>query len=443
MSQPVPASPATPSHPVTRREVLGWCFYDVADSAYTTVIVTVLFSVYFGTVVVGDTGRADLLWGLASSISELVVALIAPVLGAMADFSGSRKKALAACATTVAVFTAALWFVQPGMVVLGLALYILANVGFAGGGVFIDSFLPGLSTTANAGRISGLKWAMGYAGGLLALTLCLPLASSIRANPSPEDLDRARLIPLVVAGWYALAVLPTFFFVRDRSTPQILPPGQRLVTVGFRRLGETFRQVRRYRELVKLLIAFLIYNDGIVTVIAFSARYAKETIGFETGDIVKLFIVMNVIALLGALSFGWLADRIGQKRTILISLGLWLASTSLAYVVETKQGFFVVATLAGLGMGSCQSVTRSLVALFTPKDRAAEFFGFLGIAGRALAFLGPLLFGFLSHTTGSQRPAILAIGAFFLVGALVLLTVDEAKGKAAARGEDPSPVPAA
>ncbi|MCC6234451.1 MAG: MFS transporter [Verrucomicrobiales bacterium] len=418
--------------PVTRREIFGWCFYDVADSAFTTVIVTVLFSLYFGTVVVGDTGRADFLWGLAASISEVAVALAAPVLGAVADFSGSRKKFLGVCAATVALFTASLWFVGPGMTTLALVLYIIANIGFAGGGVFIDSFLPGISNETNAGRISGMKWAMGYGGGLCALWLCLPLAGGIREGAGADELARARLIPLIVAAWYAVAVLPTFLFVRERSVKRVLPPGTGMLAVGFKQLSHTFRHVRRYRELVKLLVAFLIYNDGIVTVITFAARYAKETIGFETPDIVKLFIVMNVIALAGALGFGWLADRIGQKRTILISLGIWVAATTLAYFSRTKESFFVVATLAGIGMGSCQSVTRSLVALFTPKANAAEFFGFLGIAGKALAFLGPLVFGVLSQQMGSQRPAILSLGVFFVLGAMVLMTVDEKRGKAQA-----------
>lgn len=418
--------------PVTRREILGWCFYDVADSAFTTVIVTVLFSLYFGTIVVGEPGRADFLWGLAASISEIVVALVAPILGAIADYSGSRKRFLAVCAATVTLFTASLWFAGPGMTAVALVLYVLANVGFAGGGVFIDSFLPGISTTANAGRISGLKWAMGYGGGLLALALCLPLAHNIHSGATSEEVDRARLIPLIIAGWYAVAVIPTFAFLRERSIKRTLPAGASYWSIGFRQLGQTFRHFRRYRELMKLLIAFLIYNDGIVTVIAFAARYATVTIGFETADIVKLFIVMNVIALLGALGFGWLADKIGQKRAILISLAIWISATTLAYFSHTKGTFFIVATLAGIGMGSCQSVTRSLVALFTPKENAAEFFGFLGIAGKALAFLGPLVFGFLSQSTGSQRPAILAIGLFFIVGAMVLWTVDEKRGKEAA-----------
>lgn len=427
------APPPAPAHaaPVTRREVFGWCMYDVADSAFTTIIVTVLYALYFKKIVVGNDQQGDFLWGLAASISEIAVALLAPILGAIADFSGSRKKFLGVCALAIIFFTAALYFVGPGMTTLGLVLYIIANVGFTGGGVFIDSFLPGISTNENAGRISGLKWALGYFGGLLALVICLPLASAIKANPGPEELARARMVPLVVAGFYAVAVIPTFLFLKERSVPRALPPGGNYLTTGFKQLKRTFGQMKRYEDLFTLLIAFLIYNDGIVTVITFAASYAEQTIEFTAREITVMFIMMNVIALGGALSFGWLADRIGQKRAIFLSLALWIAAVVLAYFSRSKSSFYVVAALAGVGIGSCQSVTRSLVALFTPKANAAEFAGFLGFAGKAVAFLGPITFGTLSRQTGSQRPAILAVGLFFVAGAIVLCFVNEERGKLA------------
>jgi MFS transporter, UMF1 family len=423
---------AAPQAPVTKREIFGWCMYDVADSAFTTVIVTSLFALYFGTVVVGDVGRADYLWAWGASISEVIVAVSAPILGAIADFSGSRKKFLGVCALTIIFFTAALWFVGPGMVALGLGLYIIANVGFAGGGVFIDSFLPGISNESNAGRLSGLKWAMGYASGLACLFLCKPLAYYIKPNPTPFELSRAQLIPVVVAIYYAVAVIPTFIFLRDRSVRQQLPPNENYLTVGFRQLKRTLGHIRQYQDLFRLLIAFLIYNDGIVTVIYFAARYAKETVGFEPTEIVNLLIINNVVAALGAFSFGFIADRIGQKRTIYLTLIIWIAAVTIAYFSYTKSMFYVASVLVGIGIGSSQSVTRSLLALFTPKENASEFFGFLGIAGKALAFLGPIIFGTISRTTGSQRPAILSIGAFFVVGMIMLSSVNEARGKAAA-----------
>lgn len=427
--------------PVTKKEVFGWCMYDAADSAFTTVIVTALYAPYFSKIVVGDPPspdvlwglKGDFLWGIAASISEIIVALVAPILGAIADFSGSRKKFLAACAIIIVFFTASLYFVGPGMAVVGLVLYIIANVGFAGGGVFIDSFLPGISDESNAGRISGIKWAIGYTSGLIAVALCLPLSKNIVADPTPEQLSLARLIPVVVAAYYAVMVIPTFVFLRDRSTPRTLPPGQSYLTMGFRQLKQTLRHIRRYKELFKLLIAFLIYNDGIVTVIYFAALYATETIGFTAEEVAVMFIAMNVIAAAGAISFGWVADRIGQKRTIFISLTIWIAAVVLAYFSYSKGSFYLVATLAGVGMGSAQSVTRSLLALFTPKENAAEFFGFLGVAGKALAFLGPIIFGTVSQVTGSQRPAILSVGLFFVIGMIVLWFVDEKRGKEASK----------
>lgn len=433
----MPAETIAPTQPpITKKEILGWCMYDVADSAFTTVIVTALFAPYYAKIVVQDPGRADFLWGLAASISEVFVAILAPILGAIADFSGSRKKFLGICATTIILFTASLWFVGPGAVTLGLTLYIIANIGFAGGGVFIDSFLPGISNEQNVGKISGMKWAFGYTSGLICMVLIsivFGLADNIVSNPSAEQLSKARLIPVVVAVYYAIAVIPTFLFLRERSVPQQLPPGETYLTVGFKQLFHTLKNIGRYRELVKLLIAFLVYNDGVVTVIYFAALFATTTIGFTGEDIAMLFILMNVVAAIGAFSFGWIADRIGQKNTIYISLVIWIIAVVIAYLSYTKTTFYIAAVFVALGMGATQSVTRSLLALFTPKENAAEFFGFLGIAGKALAFLGPLVFGAISSATGSQRPAILSIGVFFVVGIILLSFVNEKAGKEAAK----------
>lgn len=420
--------------PVTKREILGWCMYDAADSAFTTIIVTVLFAPYFSLVVVGDSGKADLLWGQAAAISELFVALLAPVLGAIADFSGYRKHFLAICAVIIVVFTASLWTVTPGAVALGFWLYVIANTGFAGGGVFIDSFLPGISNESNVGKISGIKWTLGYLSGMISLLICFPLANNnIVANPSANQLSLARLIPVVVAVYYLVMVIPTFLFLKDRSQKRPLPIGKSYLTIGFHQVSQTLRHVRHYRELFKLLVAFLVYNDGVVTVIYFAALYATVTMGFTTGELTIMFFLLNIVAAFGAFSSGVLADQIGQKKTIFISLTVWILAVILAYFAHSKNAFYLVVTLSGLGLGSCQSVSRSLMSLFTPRENSAEFFGFLGIAGKALAFVGPLLFGLISSSTGSQRPAILAIGLFFVIGMILLAFVDEEKGKLAAR----------
>lgn len=406
--------------------------YDVADSAFTTVIITAFYANFFKDVVVGDKTQGTFLWGIALSSSEIIVAVTAPILGAIADFAGYRKKFLAVCAAMIVFFTGALWFAGPGMTMVAMVLFIAANLGFAAGGTFIDSFLPGISNESNAGRISGYKWALGYLGGLSCVALCTPFANGIKQNPTAAELSGARMIPLIVAIWYAVAVIPAFMFLRERSSPQPLPPGDNYLTVGFRQLKRTFGHIRHYGDLFKLLIAFLVYNDGVVTVIGFAAIYAVDTINFTQGEIAFMFIILNVVAAAGAFTAGRVADWIGQKRTIFISLAIWIVAVMIAWYAKDKSTFWVAATMVGIGMGSTQSVTRSLLALFTPKQNASEFFGFLGIAGRALAFLGPLVFGALTKATGSQRPAILAIAAFFIVGAFLLSFVNERKGKEAA-----------
>jgi UMF1 family MFS transporter len=413
---------------VRRREIFGWALYDVADSAFTTVIITTFYSLYFRDIVVGDEGRATMYWGRANAVTAVIVAALAPVLGAIADYAGCRKRFLAGFAALLFVFTALLGTTGPGTLWPALVFFVLANVGFAGGGVFIDSFLPGLSTESNAGRISGLKWAMGYAGGLSVVLLCLGLSRNIRPGATAEEVALARWIPVVVAGWYAVMVIPVFVLLRERGVARRLPPGENYLTVGFRQLGRTFGHLRRYRDLAILFAAFVAYNEGISTVIQFASLFAKDTVGFTPPEIGRMFILMNVIALVGALSFGWLADRIGQKRAIFLSLAIWVGSTTVAYFSHSKSMFYVSAALAGIGMGSCQSVTRSLVALFSPKENAAEFYGFLGIAGKALAFVGPLVFGEISAAAGSQRPAILSLAFFFVVGAVILSFVDERRG---------------
>ena len=406
--------------------------YDVADSAFTTVMVTAFYGLYFSKVIVGDQSRGDLLWGNAAMVSELVMAVLAPILGAIADYSGSRKKFLAVCASTIVIFTGALYFAGPGTVWLGFTLFVIANIGFAGGGVFIDSFLPGISDESNAGRISGRKWAMGYVSGLVATVICLPLSKNIVSDPTSEQLSMARLIPVVVAVYYAITVIPTFLFLEERGVKRKLPPGENYLSVGFKQLKVTLGHIRLYRDLFTLIIAFLIYNDGVSTVIYFAAQFASGTLKFTPDEFGYLLVALNVVAALGALAFGKLADKIGQKRTIFISLTIWIIAVTGAYFTETKQSFWLVAGLVGIGLGSCQSVTRSLVSLFTPKENAAEFFGFLGVAGKASAFLGPGIFGYLSYITGSQRPAILSVGAFFIIGMIILSFVNEARGKQAA-----------
>jgi UMF1 family MFS transporter len=403
--------------------------YDFADSAFTTVIVTTFYVLYFKNVVVGDPGLGDWYWGLANSLSAILVALIAPVLGAMADFTAGKRLFLRGCGLLIVTFTAALALVGPGDVLLGTVLFMLANIGFAGGVIFIDAFLPELSTPERVGRLSGARWATGYVGGMLCLGAIMPLASG---GFSADNLASARLVFPVVALWYAVFSLPAFLLMRERGTGGRLPAGENLLTLGFRRLGRTFLHIRQYRQLFKFLLAFWLFNDAIVTIIIFASAFASDTLNFTVTENLLLIFCVNLPAALGALVFGSLVDRIGPKRTVMITLVLWLGVIVATLFTTQKSTFFVVACLAGVGLGSCQSASRSLLAMFTPTERAAEFFGFLGLAGKASSILGPLVFGWVSLQTGNQRLAVVTVGLFFLAGLILLSTVNEAEGIAAA-----------
>jgi UMF1 family MFS transporter len=365
-----------------------------------------------------------------------VVALLAPVLGARADISGSKRLFLRGFGLIIIVFTASLALVGPGDVVAGIVIFMLANIGFAGGVIFIDAFLPELAAPGRTGRLSGARWATGYVGGMLCLALIMPLASG---GFAPGNLTAARSVFPVVALWYAVFSLPAFLILRDRGNKVTLPAGQSVVMLGFRRLGTTFRSIRRYRELFKFLLAFWLYNDAIVTIIIFAAAFASDTLNFTVAENMLLILCVNLPAAAGSLAFGALLDRLGAKRTVMLTLLLWLGVIVATLLTTSKATFFGVAALAGIGLGSCQSSSRALLAQFTPANRAGEFFSFLGVAGKVSAIMGPLVFGWVSMQTGSQRLAVLAVGFFFLAGLAVLATVDEKAGLAAANDPGPGP----
>ncbi len=423
------------ANPAPRREVLAWAFYDFANSSFTTVIVTAVYVLYFKHVVVPNGAeKGDFLWGLAISIAMLFVALSSPVLGAVADYSGAKKKFLIAYALACIVFTAALYFVGPGQVFLGMLFFIIANIGFAGGNVFYNAFLPEIASRGNMGRVSGLGWAVGYVGGMLCLAVVMPFAAKLKEGAAGADW--AKLAFPITALFFLLAALPTFLILKERAKPQPLPPGQSYLGVGWGRMLGTLREIRRFKELAKFLLIFFVYNDAVTTIIAFTSSFADQTLHFTPKEVLTLLIVVNLAAAPGAFAFGWVADRIGSKRTILITLVMWTAVACGGALTQTKAQFWGVALLAGAAIGAVQSVSRTLVGLFSPPGRSGEFFGFQAVCGKFSAVLGPLLFGVVSSTAG-QRPAVAMLGGVFVVSFFALWRlVDEQAGIAAAKGED-------
>jgi len=412
----MPAPEASPH----RLRVFAWTLFDFGNTAFSVIVVTVIYSRYFTTHV---SGGQRWLWGLAVSLSMLCAAVLSPPLGAAADYSHNRKRFLFFFTLVCIVCTALLFFVQEGMIFLGIILFILANIGFEGGLVFYDAFLPGITVKSSYGRISGYGFAMGYLGALavlLIVNLILPESSN------PDYLYFVRLSYIIAAGFFLFFSLPLFFVVPEHQYSK--GKHDHYFIVGFQQAKKTFRSLfitREYPNIARFLIAFFIYNDGILTVIAFAAIFAEQILHMTDEDIIIFFAIVQTSAVLGSLIFGFITDKIGPRKTILITLAIWIAISIGAYFVDSITIFYIVALGAGVAIGSSQSASRSFMALLTPKEREAEFFGFYdGLCGKASAVVGPLIYGIISDLT-NERFAALAISLFFIAGLIILRKVEE------------------
>jgi UMF1 family MFS transporter len=435
----VPPIVSVPSPtPVTRRERVAWCFYDFANSGYTTVILTAIFNAYFVGVVAKDldqfhAGSATLYWTLGMAAANAIVLFSAPVLGAIADYSASKKKFLTASTFGCVTFTALLSLVGPGDVGLGLLLVIMATVMFAAGENFIASFLPELATPETMGRLSSYGWTIGYLGGLLTLGACIIYIQSMEASGATAA-DYVPGTNLIVAVIFALAALPTLLLLKERARPNRQLSFTGYVRTGFARVSETLHHARHYKDLFRFLGALTIYYCGINTVVVLAAVYAQEVMGFTTRDTLILILIVNVTAAIGAFSLGQLQDRIGSKASIALALCIWIVAIILAYAAQTGTTFWLAANLIGVALGASQSAGRAMVGEFSPPSRSGEFFGLWGLAGKLAAIIGPLTYGAVNFLfSGNHRLAILSTLLFFIIGLFVLMTVNERRGKAAAK----------
>jgi MFS transporter, UMF1 family len=406
-------------------EILSWCMFDFANSSFTTIVITIVFSVYFVQIAAMGSRSGDFLWSLGNFISQGFVLITAPLFGAIADYSASKKKFLFLSYSICIIFTALLYFVTPGAALLGLILFVIGNFAYSSGENLIASFLPEIAKPEDMGKISGFGWSLGYMGGLLALVCCLPF---LKGGFVLQNEHNLRITNLVVAGFFLLAGIPTFLFVRERKKSSDLPPGKSYFGVGIQRIRETFHNLKNFSELSKFLIVFGIYNCGVTTVIYFASIYAVNTIKLTANELIVFFLITQVSSSIGAFLFGLIQDKIGAKRTIYMTLTIWLVVIVGAFLSTGRTTFFIIGNLAGLGLGSSQSAARALVGRFSPIEKSGEFFGFWGLFWKGSSAVGPLVFGTLSSVTGSQRIAILATGLFFLVGMVGLTFVDERKG---------------
>ncbi len=404
-----------------KSKVFSWLLFDFANTSFSVIMVTFVFPLYFKNVICNGEPSGDALWGFSISLSMLLVALISPVLGAAADYSGKRKRFLFVFTLISVLATAMLSFSGPGMAVAAIALFILANIGFEGGLVFYDAYLKELATDKSVGRVSGYGFAMGYLGALAILLLTKPLLSKgIVLSNAPN----VQLSFLAASVFFALFSVPIFLALRDQKKKQ--GPAISFASLGssIKEVKHTVRHIMNYPDLVRFLLAYFFYNDAILTVIAFSSIYAQNTLGFTTGELIVFFMLVQTTAIAGSIIFGFVTDKIGPKKTIVITLLIWFVVVIAAIFADRKELFFYTGMLAGLSMGSSQAASRSMMARLTPREHVTEFFGFYdGTFGKASAIVGPLVFGIVSAQAGSQKAALASLLMFFTIGLLLMTRV--------------------
>lgn len=393
---------------LNKKHIISWAFFDFANSSYSAVIAAVVFPVYYANVIVGnDAGLGDLWWGRAISVSMALVALSSPLLGGIADYGGYRKKFLFFYTALSVAAVASFSVLGKDMVIEGFVLACIANLGMEGGLVFYNSFLPRIAPKEYQGRVSAWGFMVGYAGSIVSLLIALPLVKYGHYGTTW----------LMVAAFFAVFSIPAFIFLPgDVKGDSMMRSGIK----GFRYTMATLKEIWKREEPRKFLFSYLIYEDGVNTVIVFSSIFAAVTLGFAPQELILLFLVVQTTALLGSLAMAKPIDLWGPKRIVILSLFMWTSVAIIAFFIQTKSHFWFLAVIAGLGLGTVQAASRAFYTQFIPQGSEAEYFGVYSLVGKSSAVLGPLIFGYVSTTFGSQRPAILSVAAFFLAGLVIL-----------------------
>lgn len=417
--------------PPSAKELWAWSMYDFANSGYTTVVITAIFNAYFVSVIAGGASWATLLWTTIFAISYVIVMFLGPVLGRYADRFAIKKKMLLISTIGCVVTTLALAPVAArGNEWLWVAcvVFILSNMFYAFGENFTGSFLPELATSKDIAKVSAWGWSLGYVGGLITLGICLWWVTKSQAAGAKAT-EFVPMTLVITAVIYALASLPTFLFLRERAEPNPNVTRDSL----WRTFQRSVAQLKNYPDLKRFFWAAVAYQAGLAVVISLASVYAEQALGFKMADTIKLLLVVNVSAAIGAFLFGYIQDRIGHKPTLMITLAMWIFTVLVAYFWHTQTGFWVAANFAGLCLGASQSGGRALVGVMSPKAQLAEFYGLWGVVVRLAGIIGPMLYGIVTWITdNNHRLALLATGSMFVIGLIVLRRVDVARGEQAA-----------
>jgi UMF1 family MFS transporter len=415
---------------VHRREFWAWALYDFANSSYTTVVSTAVFNAYFVATVTRGAPWGTLVWTAALSFAAAVVMVLGPIAGAAADVNGRKKPYLALSTVACILGTLGLMFVGPGDVALAVFFVVISAIGFGLGEGLVAAWLPLIARPLALGRLSGYGWALGYAGGLAALGLCLWYVQSQQA----QGATAAQFVPgcmLITAVFFAVAALPSFVLLKEHAHTE--REAGSLLELAFGRIRQSWRDSAEYVDLRRLLIAIAGYQSGVAVVVALAAVYAQQAMGFTTADTLKLVLAVNVTAAIGAFFFGRVQDRIGHRRALMLSLCAWIVMVLLAFFATTRPLFWIAANIAGLAMGASQSAGRAMVAFLAPAARVAECFGLWSLAVRLASIIGPISYGLATWVfVGNHRLAMLCTGVFFLFGLVVVSSVDVERGRARA-----------
>ncbi len=423
----------------TRRERVAWYLYDFGNSAYASVVLLAVYSAYFQKQVVGGA-EGSRIWGLTISVAMILVAIAAPIMGAIADYSGAKKRFLFFFTTLSVLFTALLFFTEKGTVALAIIFFLLAEIGYRASQIFYDALLPEIAEPHEMGRIAGTGWAIGSAGGIVILLLILP---PILITKSSLMVVRGSLVATAI--FFALASIPIFLNLNERAKPQKLPPGENIFSVAFKQLRETIKAARGFSEFLKFMLAYLVYNEGVIIALDFAAILGAVLFGLEQTGLIIFFILVQATNVIGALLFGNLQDRFGGKRSLTISILLMVACIMALYFAQNQTHFFIIGGFVGIAMAGVQSVSRAMVATFAPKGKSGEFFGFFALTGRTSSFIGPAVFGYLAAELtlwyqskgqsielaeqSGHRLAILSIAAFLVIGWALMSLVNEKKAR--------------
>jgi len=420
-------------------ELRAWAMYDWANSAFLTTIIAGVFPIFFLSEAAAtlDPAVAQSRFSWASTMAVAMVAVLSPLLGALADYKAAKKKFLALFLGIGVSSTAAMVFIHRGDWLLAATLFVLGNIGVIGSLVFYDSLLPHIARADEADRVSTAGYAIGYLGGGLLLALNLAWIVNPGAWGIPDASTAARLSFASVAVWWLLFSVPLFLKVPEpaRRLEPDEQPGGNAVAIAFTRLRETLHDLRLFKQAFLLLVAFAVYNDGINTIIRMATSYGT-LIGLQPTDLIPAILLVQFAGVPFAFLFGMLAGRIGAKRSILLALTVYTGISVLAYFMTTAVHFYLLAFLVATVQGGSQALSRSMFATMIPRHKSSEFFAFFGIFEKFTGVLGPAIFAFTVGSTGSGRLAILSMIGFFAVGGLLLARVDVAAGRRAARAAE-------